>query len=504
MAVSATTGSLDSVLPEDDSDDSELMMYANELSKIPFRACRRPWFADDRIMIHIGMQQLSSLICAVMSRPDLTVGVSTVKAVHLALSEKTTWYLRELNDAVPEQDDEYAPTPLLMMYTSMAMCLAYVARMSMLDTPVFMKKSTDIPYCTENKLVVSPNRIADYSVMELFGALERLQKHLRFISCELSFFHYLDALEARFSELMVYSYTHTTHNVEDMRVRLAEGEYALTVKASFEGALHFISLREEASSALLNMRCEVCGELALLVPSDAEVENLLTHLQEEATRVHSDSVADGIRRDYQRLSVTPSEAYMFLKHNTKATDIEPYKLIQEDLKQVQRWRDICERAGMRPDEILKACVDPLGMRVTLHLLMDVLLQQDAKIMWAVFNISQPTLIMPDQRVVDILHTRSRSVPLYATCMNDSCVFFQGKIYSMGSEPLACIRALGFWLNIVKQRCVGRLDENTSFNALYYTLTGSHFAPNMQYAVLPEELKQTQRKKKEDSEWGEYL
>lgn len=492
-----------------DSDSGELHFYADELERFSFLSRRRPWYADDRIAMHLALQQLCASVCDILADDRsgaLDIGV--VQRVHNELLDRTVWYLAEAYDPVPEQDDEYLTTPLLTMYTAAAAALAYLvdhgADASALPD-IFLQQASADDYCVRNKLAISPSRIADYSVMEVFVALDRLQERLRLVTCEPQLRYYVDALEARFSEILTRSYGDACHNVGDMRVAVGGAdEYALTIKATFEGALHFCSLREELSSALVFMRAPVCGEMLLLVPSDADTEVMRAHLEAEARRVHSDEFSDSARRNYQALCVRPYEAYMFLKRNIKATSVEPYKVIQEDLNQVQRWKDICTAAAVEPSCVLHECTDAVGVRIVLHLLMEIIMQQDAKMPWATFEVTQPSLITPDRGVLETLITRSHRFPLYAMCLNDACVIYRGAAYSMGCGALACVRALGLWLNVVNQRCGGMLGVAADFNNIYHTLTGAHPQLDLTHAVLPPTALCGEPKKHTVSQWGAYF
>jgi len=256
-----------------------------------------------------------------------------------------------------------------------------------------------------------------------------------------------------------------------------EVEYYCTKKLIFELAIRFSAIHKELSGSLLELRSKPEGELKELIPTKREIEVLKKRIYEEALKTHSDTYPDSVRKLYQELSVKPSENYMFFKDNPIAQSLEPIKII-ESYRSQQVWKGICEKAAVDPDDTLKRFQDPLAYRLCLYGIMEIICLQDLGKSWNEFSCRYHALIGINSTFLKSLQIDSQKNPRYVISVNDAGVFYNGKLYCFGTDCESYIKALGFWLNIIKFRCNGSI-RGLAFNKLYTTLTGKRYVnPNV--------------------------
>lgn len=458
--------------------NQEMKKYLAELKEIVV-PLGSPWYRRDSVLFYKAVMDLalkvSNAIKLAMDVDQVRLDTETLKDLYFHFYGLMVRHTKPMCAALPGKDDQISTAPIYYFFYATCYLLVYVHESGALNAELFERSADSSKYCTEHTLFINKGiAIENYNVEMLCRALHQLEMFWRVLPVHRELHQYLAALELGFAYLLCYTHDENVHNVASLRIGAGEtGEYYPSKELVFEMAVRFTALYEEIGSTVEIQKYVVkpTGMMKLMWPSDRDVERAKLALIAEAKKVHSDSYTDSVRKIRQSMAIYPSECYLFFKENPTVQELEPQSVFDTFRPDVA-WRDLCDNyANVRPDEMIRRCEDPLGVRVALPLLLNIICNQDLKRMWEDFFTPSPAFLTGNSAVlVTSLLRNSKSFPLYVTCMNDAYVVYGKKFYCFGSSCESYIQALVFWINIVQYCCDAQVGS-TPFRDFYMTVMG---------------------------------
>ena len=458
--------------------NNDLKNCLSELKKIRIRQ-GSPWYRRETVLFYKKAMDIAGRIANILNSG---MGIKTgrfssevLRDIYFHFYGMMIRYAKPMCESLPGKDDRISTAPIYYFFNTCCFIQVYLYESGSLNVWMFDQPADSNPYCLKHTLFINRDiPIDNYNVEMLCTALHQLEMFWRTLPISDDLHQYLAALELCFSFLICYTHDANTHNVKELRVDAGvDGEYYPTKELVFEMAVRFTALYEETGSTreLRAHMTEPTQLMKLIWPTARDVERVKRSLIREAKKVHSDSYTDKVRKDRQKMAIYPSECYLFFKENPTVQELEPQKVFDTFRPDVA-WRDLCDNyANVKPEDMFERCTDPLGVRVALPALMEIICTQDLKRTWEDFSTLSPAFITGDTgALVTSLLKNSETVPLYVTCMNDVYILFRGQCYCFGASCEAHLQAMVYWINIVQYLCDGQVGS-TPFRDFYITMMG---------------------------------
>lgn len=457
----------------------ELSVCLEDLSKLSIPG-GSPWYRRDSAPFYYSLLDISlrvtQIIDTAMDIEDVRIDSQLLRQIYFHLYGTMIRYAKPMCAPLPGKDDAISTTPIYSIFHTVCHILVYTHESDDLNSPLFLKSPASNEYCVEHSLFVNREiPIENYNIEMLCQTIYQLEMFWRLLPVANDLNELLTALELCFAYFVCYTHDDNAHNVESLRIDAGStGEYYPSKELVFEMAVRFVSFYEEIGAAKdIYLKAVLPSQrMKLLLPKDSDVEKLKQSLISESRKVHSDSYTDAVRKNRQNMAVYPSECYLFFKENPTVHELEPEKVF-ETFRPVVAWKDLCDTyATVKPHEMFESLTDPLGVRVALPLLMDVICTQDLKRRWEDFYIPFTAFFKGNREEMIMSLLKNSAVnPIYVMCMNDAYVIFDGNCYNFGATCVGYLKALVFWINIVQYWC-GAYVGSTSFREFYITTMGS--------------------------------
>lgn len=359
--------------------------------------------------------------------------------------------IRSYSETLVNEEDPYRLCPLINIYLfiiNIAPHLEDVSWDGMQD-----RKQSDIPYCVDNQLIVSHTvPISEMNLTELLNSLDRIELRMNYLPYKVDLLQYLGALEMRAHDILLYSQSKEVHCIENCRLPVSgkPDQFVCRTSAEYGIILRILSIRHDLMGALPSLRDH---DDCYRPPNEEEEEMvplLHNNLLYECQMVHGDSIQNIFYKAYQINSLLTSEGYFWLKENPQRT-ITDCGIIIAQFRGDHAWRSVADKSSKDIDAHFYHLTDHLAFRLIFYNIMDMLLDRCVNQKWAQYFISNHTLkTFSDGELEDAL-MRSCTVPLFVESFNDACIFFNGKMYVFGNNPLDWLRALYNWVMIIQDQ-----------------------------------------------------
>jgi hypothetical protein len=397
-------------------------------------------------------------------------------------------------------EEAYSTTPLINIYLLIAK-INHIIQDDMRrhlgndDESVYFKKQPDIPFCVNHNLLSSSIvPINMFNFTELLSALDNLELSLSKVSYSTDLLLYLEALEFRIADFLLYTQTGEELCIAECRQPFPtpadqkhDPWYVLTGSAEYMLIVRIISIRHDMLGALPSFRNH---SECIREPFNEELAAMpimFNALMEQIQRIHSDNTQNKFTDSYRRNSLITSVGYFWLKDaigDFKEPDVAS---AYSRFLGLAAWNNVCERASYDLGEHFYKMNDPLGFWIAFYLVMDIILRMTLRMPWAnkdeeaddtkvrLYDYIVPDVMlreMNDDELNNML-MRSNNAPIIVQSFNDAGLIFKEKLYIFGNKPVDFLRALYNWILIIDEGFGGVLAGIASI----YELKRVIFKPN---------------------------
>jgi hypothetical protein len=436
--------------------------------EIPGVLASKPWF--DRLYVQkfsAFFHYLSQLLIVLdaarddsnrfSDTEDRILSCDQVKRLHSLLYEVVRANVRYLSPGIPSSHDDYETSPLVVIYLGVASCVLFLRDFFSPDgTDYYHMCPQDIEYCIDNELnVVSDIPIKNFSLQELTCSLMNVEQRAHDLTYSEHLVDYIDALDARVCEFLVYALDEVSHNIESCRVRYRSTDlYTCATSTEYQLVILIMSLRQLVETAVPVWRTDSSLSWNRDADDNLLIETARNKFIVELQSVHSDIVSDKFYKEYTQRSIANSEGYLFLKANAIASRIEPGSIIRQ-FRTIPQWRHVADMAA-RPvvDFLFAPHADFLGFKIAFNLATDLVFSQTIKASWSEFSADGDTIRAMDDTQFDTFVEESYQCPVVLFLLNDACIFYKGQLTIYGRRHTDYYHALIQWVTIVRQNMNG--------------------------------------------------
>lgn len=445
------------IVSEDD-EDADLYMSKVEKLSIPKR---RPWYSDEnKVTYDILFESLES--CAnILQDKHNTLSRSSLIRIHSGFYRIIMCLLVILSDPLPEAENDADNGAFTKLYIVCAMAMLQLGKPKSCSVP-----SKSNPFCVRYRLCTSHTSIENYNIDELICSLTVLERNWRNLPYHEGLCVYLDALEWRICDILTNALSDQTHNIAELRteykIHKESGKmlYVFNSEAEYNFSVRIIALRQELSTCMLECRMPL-NKLTSKMPEFNEdlVEIVTCNLAYSMFKMHSDYINNAFSSQYYNMSVSKSEAYIFLKKHPTQTEVIPQDAISELRSSVGEWRRIGSKARGDITMAILNTDDPLSCMIAVYLIMQELLMQCTERSWRDYVVPQYSLENISDMERDSILQRSLKTPLFMHSMNEACIMWKKRMYVVGASGKDYMRALTLWLVLV---CSKNYSANLPF------------------------------------------
>ncbi len=411
-----------------------------------------------------------------------------VKRLHDLLHSITLSNVRSLSPGIPGTADEYEDSPLVVIYDGVADCVQFLRQFFPLqaDDDYYTCKPSDVPYCVRHNLAaVADAEIRAFTLGQLRCALTQLEQSAHTIVFDEALVSFVDALDARVSDFLLYAMPDVAHNVDTWCVPYEPGLYTCSTAMEFHLVVLILAVRQVLESAAPLWRGQEPP-----MPPQPEDEVLVAAVRArfitEIQSVHSDIVEENFYKRYTFDSIANSEGYLFRKANPTSTRIEPGSIIRQ-FRNVPQWRRITETAARSvADFLFDPEQDFLAFKIAFALAADLLFNQTLRCSWFEFAVDGDRVRCMSASDYQIFVEETYRAPVFVVVLNDACVMFRGRLHVFGRRDVDYYRALVHWLAIVQQELGGQYRRYRSVAPLLDALFQASDAPPVR-SSLPAEV-----------------
>lgn len=380
-----------------------------------------------------------------------------VKRLHDLLHTIALSNVRRLSAGIPGAPDEYEDCPLVVIYDGVAACVHFLRQFFPLDVEddYYVRRPGDIPYCVQYGLAgVADAEIRAFTLQQLLCVLSHLEQSAHTIVYDDALTLFVDALDARVCDFLLYAMPDVAHNIENCRVAVGPDLFTCSTAMEFQLVVSILAVRQLLESAAPLWRGN-----ELPVPPREEDAVLVAAVRAkfiaEIQSVHSDIVEENFYKRYTQDSIANSEGYLFLKANPSSTRIDPGSIIRQ-FRNVPQWRRITETAA-RPvvDFLFDADTDFLGFKIAFALAADLIFNQTLRCSWFEFFTDGTRIRNMNASDYQIFIEETYRAPIFVVLLNDACVMFRGRLTVFGRRHDDYYRALIHWMVIVQQELDGQ-------------------------------------------------
>lgn len=376
-----------------------------------------------------------------------------IKRLHDFLHDMARNNVRYLSQGLPGANDEYEDCPLVVIYDGVATCVQFMRQFFPIDD-CYYKRPMDVPYCIQHELTTGADvEIRAFTLQHLLCALTHIEQSAHVLTYNEELLSYVDALETRVADFLLFAMSEVAHNAEGYRVPYADGLYTCNTATEYQLVVLILAVRQLMESAAPLWR-----DPESYMPDTADDEVLVGAVRAkfivEIQSVHSDIVEENFYKRYTQESISNSEGYLFFKANPLSSRIEPGVIIRQ-FRNVPQWRRITETAA-RPvaDFLFEPENDFLGFKIAFALAADLIFSQTLRISWFEVYTDGDRIRCMNSSDYQVFVEESYKIPLVVVLLNDACVMFRGRLSVFGRRHTDYYRALVHWLAIVQHEMSG--------------------------------------------------
>lgn len=408
--------------------------------------------------------------------------------------------IKSYSEALPCEEDPYQSMPLIHFFSIIA-DINYTlfhrwyenSALSQDNTIVYFDKIPhDIAFCQKNNISVSKDiTISNFNMSELLYSLDILESKLHTLNYNPELIFYIEALELRVDEFLLFHQTIDYHNVANLRTKHPTLDvYVCTTYCEYILSIRILSIKRDLEGALEHMRDHTeCYRH----PYQEEMEaislihsNLLFALQ----NVHSDSIQDDFTESYEENAVRSSVGYQWLKENKYSANPEPLSAISQ-FEGETFWKSVCEQSNIEIDTHFYTMNNHQAFWIIFFQIIEVVIMSCTDNDWipskspestgsyiSDFFITNNTLKILSSTEIDALLIRSRTTPLFLQSFTEASILFQEKLYVYGSTPTDYLRAFHSWIDIIEHCFDGKFLNRIPITTLKEKIYHPDIKPNI--------------------------
>lgn len=452
-----------------------------ELKAINLTTQNKLWYTDINIAQFKKFAQLLTLITTLVDKCDVAknlspsggelLGRKQVFNLYSFLYSKLVSSIKLLSPAVPTEMDKYENSQILGIYFSIATCVLFLnTHWPVNEDHEYYKKQTDISYCVDFNIVVSPiARVCDFSMEELITSLDQIELRIHDLQYHEDLVNYIDALEIRVCEFLLYLYDDKIHNSKAHSVEVEPGRFGCTTSAEYEIVIKLMSIREGLISSLESLRTHDASDHTI---QDIHLaKKIHSSLMNVCGDIYGDSIPQKFYDLYTEGSVTTSEGYSYYMIHGVNVRLDMPSIIRQ-FRNVQQWAAISATANIRlMDFIETPQVNFLAFKIIFNLLLDLAFAQSLEESWFDYFIKGSEIRRYPKNRLDAMIESSKKTPIFIESFNDACVMSDTKMYVFGNRPEDYFTAFAFWMEIVASKHQYRLKESILIYPLISLILG---------------------------------
>lgn len=376
-----------------------------------------------------------------------------VKRLHDFLHSMAVDNIRYLSPSIPGAADDYEDAPLVLIYDGVATCVQFLRQFFPTDD-YYSTRPADIPYCVRHELTAAADvEIRAFTLQQLIGALTQLEQSAHTLTYSEELVAYVDALDARVCDFLLFAMPDVAHNIESYRVQYAPDLYTCNTGTEYQLIVLILAVRQLIESAAPLWRDEE-EEMPCSPDDELLVATVRAKFIAEIQSVHSDIVEENFYKRYTQESISNSEGYLFMKANPTSTRIEPGPIIRQ-FRNVPQWRRITETAA-RPvsDFLFEPELDFLGFKIAFMLAADLIFSQTLRASWFEFYADGNRVRAMNATEYQVFIDETYRVPIIVVLLNDACVMFRGSLTVFGRRHTDYYRAFVHWMAVVQHELGG--------------------------------------------------
>ncbi len=407
--------------------------------------------------------------------------------------------------------DTYEQSPIVPMYLSLARCILHMkARTKSPASAVFRERlQCEVHFCTHNRLcLVSGVRICDFSVEELVASITIIERRANTLSYTKDMNSYIDSLEERACELMLYAQPEAILNVKSMHVHYKNDLYTCSTSTEFRLAVGILSLRKIANTALVRLRenaiiydifeDETAGQIL-------EAEKLLQRvISHKCKSVHGDTINEQYADIYKQNAITISETCFFYKMNSIHARLDCSTIVQTH-RNLAHWYTVTEAVKLDASHYIENPDEKLELfQIVFKIMVDVLFQQTITLPFNDFWVDGATIYDMSSDDFHYFQMSSRRTPFFVRSLCDACIYFNEQLYIFGQDSASYYRALAYWIILVNTRCGGMVLKTHNIGNLVDHICSDDFnekkdqvktpaiVVDKDYTMLPQQERERRR------------
>lgn len=452
-----------------------------EIKGVDLTTQKKLWYDDIYISQFKKFAQLLTLITALIDKCDVAKNISRngtellgkkqVFNLYSFLYSKLVSSIKWLSPAVPTEMDKFANSQILGIYFAIATCVLFMNTYWPVDEQhEYYKIQTDIPYCCDFSLVVSPiARVCDFSIEELITSLDQVELRIHTLQYQHDLVNYIDALEIRVCEFLLFLYDIKVHNSEAHRAEVEPGMFGCTTSAEYEIVIKLMSIRDALVSSLESLRTHDASEHTI---QDLHLaKKIHSSLMNVCGDIYGDTIPQKFYDQFTEGSVTISEGYSYYMIHGINVRLDMPSIIRQ-FRNVQQWAAISATANIR---LMDFIADPqhnfLGFKIIFNLLLDLAFAQSLEESWYDYFVRGSEIRRYPKNKITAMIESSKKTPIFIESFNDACVMTGGHVYVFGNAPEDYFTAFSFWMEIVASKHAYRLKESILIYPLISLILG---------------------------------
>lgn len=458
-----------------------------------------PWYSHGRLPLFVNLFNiLKDFSCEIPS-----MDTENLKSIRNHLYSSCFANMKSYAEALPGESDAYQSMPIIHLYSVIA-DINYTlfhrwfrseARDSEeLDRVVFYDKTPpEIPFCRDNNLLTSRDiTINNFNISELLMSMDSLEIKMTTVGYSTDLFFYLEALELRVNEFILFTNSADSHNVSNLRIKHPTQDiYACTTYCEYILCIRILAMKRDLQGAMDHLRDHAECVRPVFEEEIEKVQIIYNNLLDVLQHVHTDNLQDDFSETYEENSVRSSVGYQFLKENKYSDTPEPVGTITQ-FDGDAYWKNVCVQSNMDLDEQFYSMENYVAFYIAFFQVTELAIMAHTENNWthskapeatgnyvSDYFITNNTLKILTSNELDSLHIRSNASPLFLQCFNDAGILFQEKLYIFGNTPIDYLRAFHSWIDIIENCFNGNFLNKIPIYNLRAKVLNPDTKPNIQ-------------------------
>lgn len=381
--------------------------------------------------------------------------------------------IKSYSEVLPEETDPYFSAPIIHFYAIISdinhtLFHRWYDRQDPDDPETkslvyFDQKPEDIPFCTQHGFEIAKDiTINNFNMSELMKSLDIFEHKMHNIGYCRELVLYIEALELRVNDFILFSNTIEYHNVANLRKKHPhEDSYVCTTYGEYMLAIRIIAIKRDLEGSLDHLRDHNdCVRPVFQAELDAVtlIHKNMLYLSQD---IHSDIIQDEFTESYEENSIKSSIGYQWLKGNKYSNTPEALGSITQ-FEGDAYWKGVCVQSSMDISEHFFNMDNPTAFWIIFLQLVELLIMSCLENDWnpssapadtgsyvSDYFITNNTLKIQSPDQLDMLIIKSNEVPIFLQCFSDASILFQEKLYVFGHTPVDYLRAFHSWVDIIE-------------------------------------------------------